>query len=542
MPDNELLDKVFGRLNAISARSGLDPEFLMQLGTIDCDGKALLELKIKDCLDYTDKVFDLIIELISNIDDHALNGANAKSSGAIIALQDKINAIKPKLANALAGGKPERDMWPMASTIVAQILAFNMEKINSLLSSAIQGEGSDNQQQRFMAWISQMDTAGQKAGAYWEVKKYSDLKDDLQAQKALEEKGIQGLLDDMQRRSSAQDEKVARLRSELSGATADDALKLAYSKAAAGHPATAKGRWGALRAATGGADWKAWALYSKAEACQRLQRGLQSFLSDNLKKNGSSYLRNWRSRIGSAGIGAGFGEADEYAQEADLQGKLVFRKKNAAGQDLWKWPNMKAAVDYLFSHQQQNHPSLTYAEAMAIVAYTSNLYSALNNQRRANVTMASVGFMDWISVLTKALSKLPALTGLGFRHDGRGAHITQRTKGGYLADSGFFSVALEQDGTVGGANHDVLSLIHYSNGKSIGDYSYYGHYQKEILFPPNTRFLIEDRFERSALSGNWDALRKANPDISYKYKPHQYFMADKKKDLIGTILCMRQIG
>jgi hypothetical protein len=198
------------------------------------------------------------------------------------------------------------------------------------------------------------------------------------------------------------------------------------------------------------------------------------------------YPQNWMSQIGADGIGPGGGDARE-----------------TKGPDA-VWSGLREAADRLYyvdpsvpnPQPRPQTAALTYEEAAALVAYTTQLYKNINFQRRIHACGASTGFTNWMAVAVRALNKLPVKRGRAFRHDGWGVHQHTRQQGTTFCDAGFLSAAQEFKGVCGALNAKVLVILDYHCGRDISFLSYYGTQEKEVLFAPGTRWRVTKRYDR----------------------------------------------
>lgn len=528
--DDNLLDALAGRLVALT---GLPHLFLRLLGSIDDTGVPLADQTPDAARAKNQKILEQIAQLESTINAHAatLSASNpAAQRQALLAFQGKVDAVRAVLAVETSPA--------MASTIVGQTLTLNMAKINPVMSTAMTGEHTAAHEAALLKWLTDLDTAGQKVGAHWQMSAAKSAQKALKkAETADAQAAARARISQIEQdRSAAMHGFADRLeKRQQTLASQENDLKLAPGS-----------KWAIAREKA--APKVAARVSSRAAALQAVNEALLAL------KGHKFYHDSWTGKIGSDGIGAGFGEAQEYANDPAA-------REFMSGLQAWK--GLKEAAEYLYYLDPKTKTpkpalaALTYVEVLSLVAYTSNLYKDINNQRRFSTALSSMGFTNYVAVAAGALNKLPSIKGFGFRHDGFAAYITARQNGTTFADAGFFSVAMTHEGTIGGANHDVLTLLMYSNGKEISDLSYYGHSQAEVLFPPGTRWLVERRYERPAAPKNSDDEFRALMDADMAnprpvhplltshqlraYNAGKHFAEDKHKSKLRVVLCVRQM-
>lgn len=169
-------------------------------------------------------------------------------------------------------------------------------------------------------------------------------------------------------------------------------------------------------------------------------------------------------------------------------------------------------------------------EAMAIVAYSSDMYGEFNKPLRGDPTRPLGADQVAITKLgISGLNKLPAYPGQVYRHTGLFAdYLAMNQVGATVADPGFFSSAVKQAACANaGAQHDVLEIITSRTGRLIAGASLYGAGEAEVLFKPFTAFRVVERHDRTA-DGKWsrEALKLIGNDASKSVLKHVIVKAE----------------
>jgi hypothetical protein len=516
--------------------TGLPHLFLRLLGSIDDKGAPLANQTPDAALAKNEKILDQIYQLGSAIDAHAAFSASnpAARREALLAFQGKVDAIQTVIAE-------EMSSKAMAATIVGQTLTLNIAKINPAMNQAMTGPHTVAQEEALLIWLDRLDALGTKLGNVWQMVKHKS------AMKAIKNNAS----DDA---ANASIRKIEQDRDALKHGFAEslEIRKQTLNAEWSSRPALKKpdSKWAVARQKA--APGVAAEISSQKAALDAVTEALKALQGQGQGKKHQYYYDNWNSKIGSDGIGAGSGEAKEYK---DVSGAEDYMK------GLEAWAGLKQAAQFFYFQPgtkiaKTQLATLTYIEVLSLVAYTSNLYKDINNQRRFNTALSSMGFTNYVAVAAGALKKLPQINGFGFRHDEFAAYTTARQNGTTFTDAGFFSVAKTHEGTIGAAKHDVLTLLKYSNGNDISDLSYYGTSQAEVLFPPGTRWFVERRYERQTSSNESNDAFKARMDTDMNnpsqihpmmtsqqlkaYGAGGHFANDKKKSDLKVVLCVRQ--
>jgi hypothetical protein len=167
---------------------------------------------------------------------------------------------------------------------------------------------------------------------------------------------------------------------------------------------------------------------------------------------------------------------------------------------------------------------LTNKEVAFLYHYTSDLYSGFNAPLRGEIGQVAfdAGKLAVTQITISGLNKLPAYTGLCYRHVGIFPGYEELNRqGGIVSDMGFMSTAKEQSGcSKGGAAHDVLEIIQVKTGRLVKDIAYFGTGEEEVLVKPGTRFKVNKRFDK--VGNRWrpdltpEALSFLNKETTYK--------------------------
>jgi hypothetical protein len=178
-------------------------------------------------------------------------------------------------------------------------------------------------------------------------------------------------------------------------------------------------------------------------------------------------------------------------------------------------------------------------EVLAIEAYTSALYSAINGALRARLTSMTQKEVAWAQSAVSGLHKLPKLTSVPevYRHDSKyPGFLETHHPGAIVTDFAFKSSAQKQEGcSAGGENHQVLSVIRQESGRDVSGTAYFGAGEAEVLFPPGTKFMVTERAERALSSADWQPA-------SVKPKAELYWNKEARfKATIDTILFMKEV-
>lgn len=133
---------------------------------------------------------------------------------------------------------------------------------------------------------------------------------------------------------------------------------------------------------------------------------------------------------------------------------------------------------------------LTAAERLAIWIYsnfTSNWYQQINGELWSGRPSAAV--LAFARILNGAINKLPAHVGSvyrGIESRDLDALLAVHHYGATVAWPGFTSTTLDRGEAYAG---DVVFVIQSHTGRKLGLYAH-NHTEREILFPPGTRFHV----------------------------------------------------
>jgi len=203
-------------------------------------------------------------------------------------------------------------------------------------------------------------------------------------------------------------------------------------------------------------------------------------------------------------------EKELKAQRKDLQQQITGLKQMAAPmeQKIAELENSKRLWERDFGRAEFDIKSwkaigaLNPTERMALVAYTSELYTMASNPLRQDMTRVNSAeqgeILDWLKVAKSALNKLPSYEGTSFRMEDDHAYTRIRKPGNVLSDPSFTSTAQDLQGTRGAGTHvGMLTINKVSNGKMLDDLSFFGGgIEKEVLLPPMTRTLVDVQLEK----------------------------------------------
>lgn len=132
--------------------------------------------------------------------------------------------------------------------------------------------------------------------------------------------------------------------------------------------------------------------------------------------------------------------------------------------------------------------------AHLINPFTQSVFCAVNQQKH-HLNLSKV-----CMILTQALSKLPNHIGTVYRHDnfdGYEDFLEKHIKGEIIEYSSYLSSSKYDDRFPEGK---VLLVILSKTGKDLNWISYskfYPENEEEVLFMPDTKFLVIERFEKS---------------------------------------------
>ena len=229
---------------------------------------------------------------------------------------------------------------------------------------------------------------------------------------------------------------------------------------------------------------------------------------DALKKKLDKPLRkqdegNWvqTAALGVGAYGSGAGEGEK------MDGKPIHDSLQAAVQ------NVIDSLNLTGPNAITN--ALTRSEIAALVAYTSQLYANINTGLRVGGGVTSTNLQRWTALAVSGLLKLPSMNGTSYRHDSIKPHVLSRLSQKTFTDLTFFSSAVTIDGTAGGQNHEMLSVLKFNRGFDVSPLSYYGEAEAEVLFPPNTRWRIDNIYRRADF-----AFDERGIPIPWVHAPH----------------------
>lgn len=145
--------------------------------------------------------------------------------------------------------------------------------------------------------------------------------------------------------------------------------------------------------------------------------------------------------------------------------------------------------------QLKQETKLTHHEAVAIKAYSSELYYGLNAQlREKRLTAESKRF---IAVLNQGLEKLPNENAISYRDTLLPKTILEKYQiGRTVTEQAFTSSSLSTELSTFKGN--VRFIIYGKRGKLIEQLSDYPH-EREVLFKDKTKFYITDRYEENGV-------------------------------------------
>jgi hypothetical protein len=145
-------------------------------------------------------------------------------------------------------------------------------------------------------------------------------------------------------------------------------------------------------------------------------------------------------------------------------------------------------------------------ERLAIIAYTSELYSVINSALRFGLPTVTSDekpeLLAWTKATQSALNKLPSYVGTTFRQDASNDRQNLLQSGNEVGDKAFTSTASTLHGTQGAAQREMLSISKVTGGKVIADLSHFGVGEREVLMPPFSTNTVEARIDRP-VDGDW---------------------------------------
>lgn len=393
--------------------------------------------------------------------------------------------------------------WKVTGPIRGQMLADYLDAVNPALAAAKRGDAAAGytaeQADAVMQRLYQMDAAGAAIGRYLNLGEFA---------KGTRDRGPNALAPEVAEAAVKAGLKHARIRG--------------MWKTAA--------RMAVLGKSTITDDMKA--------AYEQYQQSLH-YLADDYKKAldqlGSLRKQDWdgnwvaaKGGIGAYGSGGGEGET---AKDSTNTEKPIHASLQDAVENVYKRIAAEGRTDII--------DILTRPELAAIVAYTSQLFSNTNTGLRVGGGVTSTTMQRWTALAVSGLRKLPPLSGQSYRHDGINPFTIARLRGQGFSDLGFFSTAKMIEGTVGAADHDMLSALNYSRGYNVAPLSYYGAAEGEVLFPPNTRWRVDKIYRRIDFEYDERGNRLAAPvkvstsftvhncGTSYHWKPALPFALEK---------------
>ena len=350
--------------------------------------------------------------------------------------------------------------WKVTGPIRGQMLADYLDVVNPTLAAAKRGEtpggGTAEQADEIMERLYLMDTAGAAIGRYLNLGEFA---------KGTRDRGLD---------SPTPEQAEATIKAGL-------------------HHARVRGMWKtAARMAVIGKD----TITGDMKAAYEQYQQSLNYLATDYKKalDGLGSLRkqdwggNWvaaKGGVGAYGSGAGEGETAKHGTGAE---KPIHASLQDAVQNVYNRLAAEGRTDII--------DSLTRPELAALVAYTSQLFTNINTGLRTGGGVTSTTMQRWTALAVSGLRKLPNLRGQSYRHDGINPFTIARLRGQGFSDLGFFSTARMIGGTVGAADHDMLSVLNYSRGYNVAPISYYGAAEGEVLFQPNTRWRVDKIYRR----------------------------------------------
>ena len=171
------------------------------------------------------------------------------------------------------------------------------------------------------------------------------------------------------------------------------------------------------------------------------------------------------------------------------------------------WLTDSKLQEDISKHKVGEAQGLTEAEYSAISNYTGSGYKSINNRlKKETALVAGELNLDWVKyaanaeVLRSALNKLPVYTGTVYRGQA-GSNTPELFKmGAVFWSHGFLSTTKSQE-----IAKDWAAAYHFiiesKSGRDVSDHSQHKS-EKEIIFPPDTAFLITKILAEPRLPGS----------------------------------------